>query len=362
MRHPFWRWAGWLSIGLSGCLHGQDWRAAVTNPTTRPVADQRESRPQPKVVGPFRGGQPKFVPPAEVSNAPAIAVRPATPSRVPQFPKEVTLSPASKPEPRVRTQQVTPAGHEVPQTALATSQKVAPAVSAETSQVVSPKETAAPPVVVESPRTEPFAEFERTIPSRHPVVVKPAVPPAKPVEVVVEESEPEQPAPLPVITPAGAIVAAKPMEIQPSRSRSLEPDVPSSDERPRGLFSKSAVLAKELPDVTDTTAATAKDSPDVDAETSVRPQDVSVLVEQVFEDLRQRRMDDARQRTEWLKQLVRKRAPASSANGVEDGASMETSENHSGEPRRLNVDPQATAVEKAVPETFFDDEESTSRK
>ena len=87
-----------------------------------------------------------------------------------------------------------------------------------------------------------------------------------------------------------------------------------------------------------------------------------MLVEQVFEDLRQRRMHDARQRTEWLKQLVRKRAPAGPANVVGEKASVATDEDHSGEPRRLEVDPQAKAVKKPAHETFFDDKKSTSSK
>lgn len=358
MRHPFWRWAGWLSIGLSGCLHGQDWRAAVSKPTTRPVADQRESRPQPKAVGPLRSGQPKFVPPTETTNPPAVVAQPAMGKNAQSPAREVALPLASKSEPRVRAQQVTPVGHETPQTI---SPAVVPAAFAEAPQAIGQTAITSPSIVGESPRTGPFAEFERTIPSRGSVSTKAAELPAKPVEVVVEENEPEEPASLPVITPAGASMPPKkPIEIQPARSRSLEPDALPSDDQPRGLFSKSAALTKELPDVTDITAA-AKSPADEHAEPSVRPQDVSVLVEQVFEDLRQRRVNDARQRTEWLKQLVKQRASAGS-NGAKDEASLEAMENHSGEPRRLNVDPMATAVEKPALETFFDDEEPTSCK
>ena len=108
--------------------------------------------------------------------------------------------------------------------------------------------------------------------------------------------------------------------------------------------------------MTDATAATAKEFSSTDAESAVRPQDVSVLVEQVFEDLRQRRMNDARQRTEWLKQLVRNRAPANPSKVVGEESSIDTEESRSSEPRRLDVDPQATAVEKPAAKTFFDDE------
>lgn len=338
MRHPFWRWAGWLSIGLSGCLHGQDWRAAVTKPTTRSVAGRIESRPQPKVVGPFRSGQSKFAPSPEVATPSMIVARPAATKNAPQFPQEVTLPPAVKAEPRTRAQQVTPVGHEVSTTTPA----------------------AASPVIVEPPRTGPFAEFERTIPVQRTVVTSSAVPQAKPIEViVVEGSDPEKTTALSVITPAGALVSAKPVAVQGSHSRSLEPEVSSADDQPRGLFSKSAVPAKEMSDVTD---ATAKDASSTNAQPATRPQDVSALVEQVFEDLRQRRMNDARQRTEWLKQLVRKRAPASPSDVVAGESPVASEDKHLEEPRRLDVDLRATAVEKPAPESFFDEEESKNCK
>ena len=78
MRHPFWKWTqwtSWLCVGLSGCLHGQDWRAAVSKPLTRPVADRRESLPQPKVIGPRRQQRTAFVPPTD-SPASAAMVSP----------------------------------------------------------------------------------------------------------------------------------------------------------------------------------------------------------------------------------------------------------------------------------------------
>lgn len=341
MRHPFLKWTGWLSIGLSGCLHGQDWRAAVTKPTTRTVADRRESRPQPKVVGPFRAGQPKFVPSAENTTTPMMAARPKETNSTSQLPQEVTLPPAVKPEPQTRDQQITLVGHEAP--------KTTPSVSASK--------------IVEPPRTGAFAEFERTIPLRSSDDANSSVSHPEPDdEIVVEKRETEDATALPIITPAGALLSAKPVTVQGLNTRSLEPEASSEDEQPRGLFSKSAVLAKEIPDVTDATDATANDSSSASSETVTRPQDVSVLVEQVFEDLRQRRMDDARKRTEWLKHLVKKRASASPSNAVAEESPAATEASHFNEPRRLDVDPQATAVKKVVSETFFDDEESTSSK
>ncbi len=362
MRHPFLRWTGWLSIGLSGCLHGQDWRAAVTKPTTRSVADRRESRPQPKVVGPFRSGPPKFVPSAEVATPPVVAARPATNNSAQQFPQEVTLPTAIKPEPQSQKAHVTPVGLELPPLTPTAPQAIAPAASAGIPQVVSPASASPSPAIIEVPRTGPFAEFERTIPSRRSAVANSPVPQAEPVEViVVEKNEPVIATALPIITPAGALLSAKPAAVQGSHSRSLEPEVSSAGNPPRGLFSKSAVPAKEIPDVTDATDATAKNPSGTDSDAVARPQDVSVLVEQVFEDLRLRRMNDARQRTEWLKQLVRKRAPASPSNRVTEESPVAAEDGHSDEPRRLAVDPQATAVEKPATK-FFDDEESTNCK
>lgn len=363
MRHPFWRWTGWLSIGLTGCLHGQDWRAAVTKPATRPVADRIESRPQPKVVGPFRSGQSKFVPSAEVATPPAVAARPATSNRVPQFPQEVTLPTAIKSEPLSQKTQITPVGHELPQPAPTTSQVIAPAANVGIPQAVSPAPASPSPVAVESPRTGAFAEFERTIPLRRSAVANAPVSPAEPVEViVVEKSEPVAATVLPIITPAGALILSKPVAVQGSQSRSLEPEDSAEVDQPRGLFSKSAVPAKEMSDVTDATDATAKEFSSTDSEPAIRPRDVSVLIDQVFEDLRQRRMNDARQRTEWLKQLVRNRAPANPSKVAGEESSVMTGEERSSEPRRLDVDSQATAVEKPALETFFDDEENKSCK
>ncbi len=365
MRHPFWQWTGWLCIGLTGCLHGQDWRAAVTSHKIQSVADRRESRPQPKVVGPFRSGQSKFVPPSEVATPPVIASRPAAAEAtdgVLQFSQKVTRPVATKPEARSRSTQFTPVGREVLPTALPTPQVVVPPTGAEMVQANRPAETAPSTAIAELSHSETFAEFERVIPLRRSISESaPALPVTSDEVIAVDESESEEATAMPVISPAGAFVTAKSRTTQKSQVRSLKPEASASEDRSRGLFSKSAVLAKELPEVTETTSAE-KASPNASDEPSVRPQDVSILIEQVFEDLRLRRLDDARQRTEWLKQLVMKRAPASTANVVGEEASVEVNDNRSGEPRRLRVDPRATTVEKVVPESFFTDEESTSSK
>ncbi|MBM3971081.1 MAG: hypothetical protein FJ302_14665 [Planctomycetes bacterium] len=115
--------------------------------------------------------------------------------------------------------------------------------------------------------------------------------------------------------------------------------------------------------MTETTSAEKEKMPsNVDDEPSIRPQDVSILVEQVFEDLRLRRLNDARQRTEWLRQLVMKRTPGSTANVVQDEKSVEVNDIRSGEPRRVDLDPQATGIEELDSDSVVTDEETTSSK
>ena len=365
MRHPFWRWTGCLCIGLTGCLHGQDWREAVTSHKIQSVADRRESRPQSKVVGPLRSGQSKLVPPPQVATPPVIAARPtaAKPFKsVPQFAPKVTRPPAKEPEARSRRTQDIEVGLGVMSKVQAIPQVVVPAVSAGMLQATSTAATAPSTSIVELSHSESFAEFERAIPMGRSISASTPALPETPFENIgVDESESENVTAMPVINPAGAFVATKSRTTQNSQVRSLKAEESASDDLPRGLFSKSAVLAKELPEVTETSSAETNLSKAND-EPSVRPQDVSILVEQVFEDLRLRRLNDARQRTEWLKQLVMKRVPANAANVVRDGGSMESKDNHFGEPRRVEVDPRATAVEKVVPDSFVTDEESTSSK
>ena len=100
---------------------------------------------------------------------------------------------------------------------------------------------------------------------------------------------------------------------------------------------------------------TAPDSLPADLEQIARPRDVAVLVEQVFEDLRQRRLDQARQRTAWLKQIVARRESALE----ETSAAKQIS--GSAEPQRLHADPHAAPVDKALSEKLLDDEEFKNR-
>lgn len=340
MRHPFWQWAGWLSLGLSGCLHGQDWRAAVSKPMTRPVADNRESRPQPKVVGPIRGKPANFVPPPEVAPAPAVIARAPISSQVPAVPPEVALPTRQQPKPVGSESKITPVSHEV-----RTPQVTAAAVASPSSSNGS------------------FAEFERLIPQAHSVAISHSVSNVakklelvEPAEVVIVEHSSESADVLPEIIPARSsvtetppvpvaprreVTVAPPREVTVAPPRELELDDVTADDQPRGLFSKPSALAKELPDVNELSDTTANASTEK-VEPEFRPRDVSVLVDQVFEDLRRRRMNAARQRTEWLKQLVSKRTAAS-------------------EPRHIEIDPQAASLATNRSETHATNEETLQR-
>ncbi len=372
MRHPFWPWTGWLCIGLTGCLHGQDWRAAVTSHKIQSVADRRESRPQPKMVGPLRSSPSRSVPPPQVANPPGFAVRPATAklsNSVPHVSQEVTRPLTTTPEAQSRSKetqsrskQVVPVGRKVPAPAQTTPQVAVSPSGKEMMQVTSPAATVPSTAIVELSHSDSFAEFERVIPLGRSISANtPTVQETSDEDVVAGASESADATAMPVISPAGAFVSARTRTTQNAQLRSLRPEASASDDRPRELFSKSVVLAKELPEVTETTSAE-KTSSNADDVPSVRPQDVSILVEQVFEDLRLRRLNDARQRTEWLKQLVMKRASASTANVVGEEASVEVNDNRSGEPRRVQIDPRATAAEKLVPDSLVTDDESTSSK
>ncbi len=170
-----------------------------------------------------------------------------------------------------------------------------------------------------------FAEFERSIPRKHQNVAVPQqfAPPAEEDEIVVVPAhEPTASPSLPLIIPAGRSVPISQIAV----SQSLP-----------------MTSAKELPDVSDI-INTEPDLPNADLERVARPRDVAVLVEQVFEDLRQRRMDQARQRTAWLKQIVTRRELA-----VEEALSSKT-DSVSAEPQRLRIDPNAVPVDKASPE------------
>lgn len=384
MRHPFWKWtqwASWLCVGLSGCLHGQDWRAAVSKPLTRPVADRRESRPQPKVIGPLRKQKTPFVPftnlptPAVVVSPPAHTSVPSVSdprvlsSRASSLPVSHVTPPALAARPAAFTasgrnsvspiateaiqpptthDEAQPRGAKVleaefipppvpPATPLTSPRPVQPPVPQITAEV--------PPVVQTVPAPQPsankpsssragFAEFERTISLRNARVPQSSAPSDEDDEIVVApEHETTTPRPLPLIIPAET---SRPL-IQSAVPRSFPP-----------------ISAKELPDVTDA-ITTAPDSPDANFDQIARPRDVALLVEQVFEDLRQRRLDQARQRTAWLKQIVTRRESALEESSAAKPAGV------AAEPQRLHVDQHTAPVNKTPSDKLLNDEEFKHR-
>ena len=103
------------------------------------------------------------------------------------------------------------------------------------------------------------------------------------------------------------------------------------------------------------TITTAPESMHADLEQAARPRDVAVLVEQVFEDLRQRRLDQARQRTAWLKQLVSRREPALEESSAAKQAGTRA------EPQQLRVDQSAAPVHKSPSDKLLNDDEFPNR-
>ncbi len=330
MRHPFWTWTGWLTLSLAGCIHGFDGRKT----STQSVSDQSTSAPL--VVGPFRKSPERFAP-----TDGKTALRGGK-SAKPSLPKQVPLPPVAEAQltapkslsnkaPEVRyDSQVVPAQFQpqktLPQEPVFFPDDVPPQSVVTATQSI----PISKPSAINAPsEPAPFAEFDRAIPlstksndskvtpasSKEPILTPAA---ENETDVAqngvavdeVESSESEAPAnSLPMIFPA-----------QTTTPVNAPRELPS---QPTGLFQERASVAET-------------------SKSTAGPRDVALLVEQVFEDLRQRRLDAARERTEWLKRLVAKgadpthshadsaNAPATTSN---DGASIGISR----EPKRLDV-------------------------
>ena len=386
MRYPFWKWTGWLgllSVGLSGCLHGQDWRAAVSKPLTRPVADRRESVPTPKFVGPVRKERTPFVPPpftptpitinpqstpapkpivtgprpSPVKTAPT-SIGHVTPSAITARPLSFTASDLNRTSP-ISTEAIQPpTTHDeaqprgakmleaefvpppappamIPAT-LTQSPPSASPMTGHDEPIVNTVQAVSPTLATSTTTQDGYAEFERSIPRRNPSKSQPRepVPQSDDREItVVPMPEPTAPPSMPIIVPAGRTAPVSAVEVPQS--------FPTESE-------------KEWPDVSDI-ITTEPDSPDAETEQVARPRDVAVLVEQVFEDLRQRRLDQARQRTAWLKQIVTKREIA-----LEKSASTKRG-NRTAEPKRLNLDSSAIPVDQSPSHKLLDDESTFGR-
>ena len=350
MRHPFLTWTGWLTLSLAGCIHGFDGRKTAT----QSVSDQDSSATV--VVGPFRKTPKQFAPaqgrqaasgtqPVK-SNIPKRAQLPRLEDFINNVAKTASPTPtlglttSSKTSTARRDSQVLPAQFQ-------TQKPVQPQNSLDREPVFFPDDEPVPPTVTapqqlplaknSQPATTslpsepvPFAEFERAVPistkstaskvipvsSNEPVLAPPAD-----EGVDIEQSSP--------------VTKDADSNSSNAESESLPMIFPSqSTSKPatfRELPPQATGLSKEQTSVAETSKTTA------------RPRDVALLVEQVFEDLRQRRLDAARERTEWLKRLVAKGAdpilaPAdstdTSAAAKLDGVTPLVSR----EPKRLDVD------------------------
>ncbi len=363
MRHPFLTWTGWLTLSLAGCIHGLDGRKTAT----QSVSDQDSSASV--VVGPFRKTPQQFAPAeSKLAVRGTQSAKPNSSKRVP-LPRLEDVNNATAKPAATKTASTKPASDLTTSSKVSTARRdsqvlpaqfqpqkpvqplkplvrepvffpddepVPPAVTATQPQAVTapqqlPVTKKSQPATTSSPsEPAPFAEFERAVPlstkstaskvtpvsSNEPVLAPPAD----------EGVDIEQSSPVTEDAESNSYDAqaeSLPM-IFPSQST-------SKPATPRELPPQATGLSKEQTSVADTSKSTA------------RPRDVALLVEQVFEDLRQRRLDAARERTEWLKRLVAKGAdpilaPADSAEASAatkfDGATPLVSR----EPKRLDVD------------------------
>lgn len=326
MRHPFWTWTGWLTLGLAGCIHGFDGRKTSTH------AVSEHSTSTPIVVGPFRKSAPQFAPAESKSTTRGVDPARARDLKRPQLAppvdvsNSVSKSPTNKTLPVRRDSQVAPAQFQQPQTPVAEPALFPTAISSQPLTTTHRAIPAAKSLAANaSPEPNPFAEFDRAIPlasktsgapvtpvdNREPILAPPAEGEVesvtdKPEVADAESSEPNLEA-LPMIVPAQQF--------------------PTKSTAPHELPPQVTGLFQERPSVAETSKPTA------------RPRDVALLVEQVFEDLRQRRLDEARERTEWLKRLVAKGANptrTTTDTAAETGDSQVVPQT-SPEPQRLQV-------------------------
>lgn len=293
MRHPFWRLTSWLSLGLAGCVHGWDGRKSVT----QTVADQSDPTTRSLVVGPFLKKPATFVSRSQPQRlaAPAQSVV-ALPD-----PNVTRTSDSARPinGPIQQIEFVPPPAPP--------AEEIHPPITPKTSL----RSTPTPPLlsrVTIASITGPFAEFERAIPDfgdqPMPEPVVPAIVISDEPEVVAGED--------PELFPDSANLVARPQkatvpvwttddlpEIVPANRGKLPTIVTAEPINP------SLIRSAERPAVADPTTPTTPT-----AETKPSAKDVSLLVDQVFDDLRQHRIHEARQRTEWLRRMVTKPAVA----------------------------------------------------
>ncbi len=339
MRHPLWRLTSWLSLSLAGCVQGWEGRKSVS----KTDGERKVVSVRPLIVGPFAKKPAPFVSRPESLNVaveapvierPQVEPRPKGTGQIskadaigntadetpglfaasiairkeitPYLPSQAT-SPASvvplpKPLSVLQRDSARPIESEVisnsqvnvveyvPQP-VPPSEEVAPVSNP--SEVVSLPKPAAPLVrVTEATNSSGgFAEFERTVAAQSGVTAKPIEAPIErvtdsnsedveyfPLDATARVAEVQ----LPVIVPA--MRAEKPASTSPPLTNSSP--ITNSSER-------AAVADPSTPPV-----AMSGSAP--------RASEVARLVDQVFDDLRKHRVQEARQRTEWLRKMVNK--------------------------------------------------------
>ena len=309
MRHPFWTWTGWLTLGLAGCISGLDGRKVGTHT----VSDQSTAKPV--VVGPLRKSLPPFVSNETNSTVPNATDLTNTKRlkkpllRLEHVLNSATTKPTGNKTPLVRRDaQVVPAQFQKTQAAdpaLLSDLNATTPLNANHRPLPTTTSSTVPAMPL-PPAPMPFAEFERAIPLK----------PGGSTRTLIEVKEP---------------VLAPPAEIEDERetdnsavgdpqSQALPMIIPAQQPSnqpasPRELPSPVTSLFQERPAVTESSTS----------KPMAHPRDVALLVEQVFEDLRQRRLDNARERTEWLKRLVANGAnPTSAAVDANDAIESAT--------------------------------------
>ncbi len=322
MRHPFWKWAGWLGVSLAGCLHGQDGRRVLTHP----IADRQESL-RPATAGPRQlkreptKSSPTLTWDPIVGTGPAnkqhqAARDPRLVSRVnPARPTDAQIIPTKYVSPSAPTSESVPT-------------PTKPTPLPEPAKFVPAPTTSGTPLTraVRSRETRPFAEFERAVPLR---------------------------------STRNAESSATATDARCPAADEVESLSSPSDEKHR-----ASCQTKEFSDVANS-ATTIRA-----AESTARTRDVAQLVEQVFEDLRQHRLTEARERTEQLRRLVARSStvtqmdvttddPAQTANAVVDQpAETQLPENRNESPVDVRNE-TAKSTDNRDNETFFDVEVPT---
>lgn len=305
MTQPFWRWSGWLSLGLAGCLHGNVPQSQVrVGPNVgnrlRPIVPVSEQRAHSRLLASAGVGKTSTsdngatfrvaVPGPTMGSARSTSGERATCSG-----GECALPPTSG-----EFEPVAVPADELPMT-------------------ITPYQ---PPAAWGAEEPRPFFAKTPAIPILKSTPLRTSGKPSLDDDFFPDDHEPTATSPV-----------RQTSNQEPTDTPALDRQDESARQEPRPPVTERRRPAKqELPDVAQQLTDT------LPAGSAAQPRDVALLVDQVFEDLRQRRLADARQRTEWLKQLVARRSVQSEVS----------------EPRMLDDINAATPIEPAEVEDFFE--------